>query len=60
MKKFVQWDDVMAEQKSLENTFNSIQNKQARAAYDIYNDLLLLSLPTKRHCNLIECSWGYF
>jgi hypothetical protein len=34
----------MAKQKSLENTFNSIQNKQTKAAYEMNNDLLLLSL----------------
>jgi hypothetical protein len=43
-KKFIQWDDVMAKQKSLEITFNSIQNKQNKTAYDMNNDLLLLSL----------------
>jgi hypothetical protein len=43
-KKFIQWDDVMAKQKSLEKTFNSIQNKQTKAAYEMNNDLLYLSL----------------
>ena len=44
LKKFIQWDDVIAKQKSLENTFNSILNKQNKIAYDMNNDLLLLSL----------------
>ncbi len=43
-RKFIQWDDVLAKQKSLENLFNSIQNKQTKTAYDMNNDLLLLSL----------------
>jgi hypothetical protein len=43
-KKFIPWDEVIARQNSLENTFNSIQNKQTKAAYDMNNNLLLLSL----------------
>ncbi len=39
-KKFIKWDDVMAKQKSLENSFNSIPNKQNKTVYDMNNDLL--------------------
>ena len=44
LKKFIVWDEVIAKQKSLENQFYSIQNKHTKTAYDINNDLLLLSL----------------
>jgi hypothetical protein len=44
LKKFIVWDEVIAKQKSLENQFYSIQNKHTKMAYDINNDLLLLSL----------------
>ena len=43
-KKFVSWDIVMARQKQLEQQFYSIQNKQTKIAYELNNDLLLLSL----------------
>lgn len=43
-KKFVKWEVVMAKQKELENKFYSLQNKQSKLAYEINNDLLLLSL----------------
>ncbi len=34
----------MANQKSFENTFNSIRNQRNETAYDMNNDLLSLSL----------------
>ena len=45
-KKFVSWDVVLAKQKHLERQFYSIQNKHTKSAYDLNNDLLLLSLYT--------------
>ena len=43
-KKFIHWEVVISKQKELERQFNSIQNKNTKLAYDLNNDLLLLSL----------------
>ena len=42
--KFITWDIVIAKQKQLERQFYSIQNKHTKKAYELNNDLLLLSL----------------
>ena len=42
--KFITWDIVIAKQKQLERQFYSIQNKHTKRAYELNNDLLLLSL----------------
>ena len=43
-KKFVSWDIILAKQKQLERQFYSLQNKRTKQAYELNNDLLLLSL----------------
>ena len=43
-KKFIAWEVVVAKQKQLEKQFNTIQNKNSKIAYELNNDLLLLSL----------------
>ena len=43
-KKFVSWDVILARQQQLQRQFYSIQNKHTKPAYDLNNDLLLLSL----------------
>ena len=42
--KFITWDIVIAKQKQLERQFYPIQNKHTKQAYELNNDLLLLSL----------------
>lgn len=43
-KKYVNWEDVLAIQKELEDEFESIKEKDDRKAYDLNNDLLLISM----------------
>ena len=42
--KFITWDIVITKQKQLERQFYSIQNKHTKQAYELNNDLLLLSM----------------
>jgi hypothetical protein len=42
--KYINWQDVMTIQKQLENKFNAIEDKKTRTAYELNNDLLLLSM----------------
>ena len=46
IKKFVFWDFILVTQQHLQRKFYSIQNKHTKQAYDLNNDLLLLSLYT--------------
>jgi hypothetical protein len=43
-KKYVNWLDVLKIQKRMEDTFEAMEDKNTREAYDYNNDLLLLSL----------------
>ena len=43
-KKFIRFDVVLKQQKELELQFDMIQNKQSKTAYDLNQDLVLLSL----------------
>ncbi len=43
-KKYVNWLDVLKIQKRMEDTFEAMEDKSTREAYDYNNDLLLLSL----------------
>ena len=43
-KKFIQWDVVLNKRNQLERQFYSLQNKNSKIAYELNNDLLLLSL----------------
>lgn len=42
--KFINWDIVISKQKNLQRQFYSLQNKHTKLAYELNNDLLLLSL----------------
>lgn len=42
--KFIHWLDVLKIQKDMEKRFNGIPNKHSQAAYDLNNDLLLISM----------------
>ena len=44
MKKFVSFDIVLDKQKELKKQFELITNKQSTIAYDLNQDLLLISL----------------
>ena len=44
--RFIEWDVVLKKQKELYDTFNKIDNKNTKQAYDINLDLILLSLYT--------------
>lgn len=43
-KKYINWEDVLFIQKKIEDHFNAIENKQTRQAYELNNDLLLISM----------------
>jgi len=43
-KKYIDWTNVLWRQKQLENIFNSLPDKKTKIAYELNNDLLLLSL----------------
>ena len=44
--RYIEWDVVLKKQKELYDTFNKIQNKNTKEAYDVNLDLILLSLYT--------------
>ena len=44
LKKFITFDIVLKKQKELQMQFEMIQSKQTKTAYDVNQDLLLLSL----------------
>ena len=44
LKKFITFDVVLDKQKELQKQFELIQNKQTQSAYDLNQDLLLVSL----------------
>lgn len=43
-KKYINWEDVLFVQKKIEDQFNAIEKKQTRQAYELNNDLLLISM----------------
>ena len=43
-KKFITFDIVLDKQKQLQEQFEAIENKQTAKAYDLHQDLLLVSL----------------
>jgi len=44
LKKFITFDVVLNKQKQLQNQFENIENKNTAKAYDLHQDLLLVSL----------------
>jgi hypothetical protein len=42
--KFIHWEDVLHIQKTMQSEFNAIKNKKMQTAYDLNNDLLLISI----------------
>ena len=44
LKKYIHWQDVMKVHSMLEKDFNALKNKKTREAYDLHNELLLLSI----------------
>jgi hypothetical protein len=44
--RFIDWNIVLREQKIIESKFNALQNKLSKDAYDLNQDLLLISLYT--------------
>lgn len=58
-KKYIRWEDVLRIQKELEDEFNAIEDKDTVQAYDLNNDLLLLSMyclmpPLRNEVKLLE------
>ena len=58
-KKYIRWEDVLRIQKQLEDEFNAIDDKDTLQAYDLNNDLLLLSMyclipPLRNEVKLLE------
>jgi hypothetical protein len=58
-EKFVNWNDVIRIHTILETKFNAMENKDTAEAYDLNNDLLLLSLyclipPLRNEIKLLE------
>ena len=47
--RYIDWNFVLKERNILEDKFNNINNKQSKDAYDINQDLILLSLYTLIH-----------
>jgi hypothetical protein len=58
-KKYINWKDVLKIQASMETEFNNIVDKNTKEAYDLNNDLLLISLyslipPLRNEIKLLE------
>jgi hypothetical protein len=58
-KKYINWKDVLKIQASMEAEFNNIVEKKTKEAYDLNNDLLLISLyslipPLRNEIKLLE------
>lgn len=58
-KKYINWEDVLFIQKKIEDQFNAIEDKQTRKAYEVNNDLLLISMyslipPLRNEIKLLE------
>jgi|688.fasta_scaffold00159_54 hypothetical protein len=58
-EKFINWNDIMKIQSILEAKFNAVENKDTIEAYDLNNDLVLLSLyclipPLRNEIKLLE------
>jgi hypothetical protein len=60
-KKYIHWKDVLCIQDTMEKEFASIKNKMTQSAYDLNNDLVLISLyslfpPERNEIKFLEFS----
>jgi hypothetical protein len=58
-KKYINWEDVQYVQKDLEEKFNALSDKKTIKAYNLNNDLLLISLyslipPLRNEVKMLE------
>jgi hypothetical protein len=58
-RKYIRWEDVLRIHKQLEDEFDAIEDKDTVQAYDLNNDLLLLSMyclmpPLRNEVKLLE------
>jgi hypothetical protein len=58
-KKYINWQDVIFIQKKLEDEFNAVEKKDTRKAYELNNDLLLISMyslipPLRNEVKMLE------
>ncbi|WP_396189514.1 hypothetical protein [Flavobacterium sp.] len=58
-RKYIRWEDVLRIHKQLEDEFDAIEDKDTMQAYDLNNDLLLLSMyclmpPLRNEVKLLE------